>query len=93
MPVGEAIYAIDAFPDDDLLWRIEWIGGIRYNTSVPLIDVEPCAVNDHKESLPPTNGSTWREADCDRHHILSSARKKCLLLLTFPTAYDTTRFF
>ena len=42
MPVGEAIYAIDAFPDDDLLWRIEWIGGIRYNTSVPsdpLIDI------------------------------------------------------
>jgi hypothetical protein len=41
-PVGEAIYAIDAFPDDDLLWRIEWMGGIRYNTSVlsdPLIDI------------------------------------------------------
>jgi len=40
--VGNAIYAIDAFPDDDLLWRIEWIGGIRYNTSVPsdpLIDI------------------------------------------------------
>jgi hypothetical protein len=39
---GEAIYAIDAFPDDDLLWRLEWIGGIRYNTSVPsdpLIDI------------------------------------------------------
>jgi hypothetical protein len=29
--VGEAVYAIDAFPDDDLLWRIEWIGGIRFN--------------------------------------------------------------
>ncbi len=22
-------------PDDDLLWRIEWIGGVGYNTSVP----------------------------------------------------------
>jgi hypothetical protein len=33
--VGQAIYAIDAFPDDDLLWRIEWIGGARSNTSVP----------------------------------------------------------
>jgi hypothetical protein len=33
--VGEAVYAIDDFPDDDLLWRIEWIGGVGYNTSVP----------------------------------------------------------
>jgi hypothetical protein len=33
--VGNAIYAIDAFPDDDLFWRIEWFGGICYNTSVP----------------------------------------------------------
>jgi len=23
------------FPDDDLPWRIEWIGGLGYNTSVP----------------------------------------------------------
>src|SRR5271165_5431959 len=41
-PVGEAVYAIDDFPDDDLLWRIEWIGGVGYNTSVPsdpLMDV------------------------------------------------------
>ncbi len=40
--MGEAVYAIDDFPDDDLLWRIEWIGGVGYNTSVPsgpLIDV------------------------------------------------------
>src|SRR6266436_6410834 len=35
LPVGQAVYAIDAFPDDDLLWRIEWIGGVGYNTSVP----------------------------------------------------------
>jgi hypothetical protein len=28
LPVGQALYAIDAFPDDDLLWRIEWIGGL-----------------------------------------------------------------
>jgi hypothetical protein len=36
------LYAIDDFPDDDLLWRIEWIGGVGYNTSVPsdpLMDV------------------------------------------------------
>jgi hypothetical protein len=42
VPVGEAIYAVGAFPDNDLLWRIESIGGIRYNTSVPrdpLIDI------------------------------------------------------
>ena len=26
--MGQAVYAIDAFPDDDLLWRIEWIGGV-----------------------------------------------------------------
>jgi hypothetical protein len=40
--VGEAVYAIDDFPDDDLLWRIEWISGVGYNTSVPsdpLMDV------------------------------------------------------
>ena len=30
--MGQAVYAIDAFPDDDLLWRIEWIGGVGYNT-------------------------------------------------------------
>ena len=35
LPVGQAVYAIDAFPDDDLLWRIEWIGDVGYNTSVP----------------------------------------------------------
>jgi hypothetical protein len=40
--MAEAVYAIDDFPDDDLLWRIEWFGGVGYNTSVPsdpLIDV------------------------------------------------------
>jgi hypothetical protein len=34
-PVVEAVYAIDDFPQDDLFWRIEWIGGVGYNTSVP----------------------------------------------------------
>ena len=33
--MGQAVYAIDAFPDDDQLWRIEWIGGVGYNTSAP----------------------------------------------------------
>jgi hypothetical protein len=33
--VGEAVYAIDDFPQADLLWRIEWIGGVGYSTSVP----------------------------------------------------------
>jgi hypothetical protein len=33
--VGEAVYAVDDFPQDDLLWRVEWIGGVVYNTSVP----------------------------------------------------------
>ena len=40
--MAELVYAIDDFPDDDRLWRIEWIGGVGYNTSVPsepLIDV------------------------------------------------------
>ncbi len=44
---GRAIYALDAFPEDDLLWRIEWIGGLRYHTSVPsdpLIDLCPAPV-------------------------------------------------
>jgi hypothetical protein len=31
----EAVYAIDEFPADDLLWRIEWIGGVGYNPNVP----------------------------------------------------------
>jgi len=30
-----AVYAIDDFPGDALLWRIEWIGGVGHNTSVP----------------------------------------------------------
>ena len=34
-PMADAVYAIEDFPDDDLLWRIEWIGGVGYNTSVP----------------------------------------------------------
>jgi hypothetical protein len=34
-PVGKAIYAIDAFPDDAQLWRIDWIGGVACNASVP----------------------------------------------------------
>jgi hypothetical protein len=34
-PVGKAIYAIEAFPDDAQLWRIDWIGGVAYNASVP----------------------------------------------------------
>lgn len=33
--MGKAIYTIDAFPDEDLFWCIERIGGIRYNMSVP----------------------------------------------------------
>ena len=33
--MGNPVYAINEFPDDDLLWRIEWIGGVGYNTSVP----------------------------------------------------------
>jgi hypothetical protein len=32
---GEAIYVIAAISDDETLWRSEWIGGVRYNTSVP----------------------------------------------------------
>jgi hypothetical protein len=30
-----AVYAIDDFPADALLWRIEWLGGVSYHTSVP----------------------------------------------------------
>ena len=33
--MGQSVYAIDGFPNDDLLWRIEWLGGVGYNTSVP----------------------------------------------------------
>jgi hypothetical protein len=31
----EAVYAIEEFPDNDLLWRIEWLGGVSYNASAP----------------------------------------------------------
>ena len=34
-PMAEPVYGIDDFPDDDSLWRVEWIGGVGYNTSVP----------------------------------------------------------
>jgi hypothetical protein len=34
-PVVDAVYAIDAFPDHDLVWRIDWIGGIGYNVDAP----------------------------------------------------------
>jgi hypothetical protein len=40
--MAEAVYAIEDFPADELLWRIEWIGGVGYNANVPsdpLIDV------------------------------------------------------
>ncbi len=40
--MAEVVYAIDEFPDDDLLWRIEWVAGVGYNANVPsdpLIDV------------------------------------------------------
>src|SRR5271166_913327 len=35
LPVGQSVYAIDGFPDDDLLWRIEWLGGrwLQYERS------------------------------------------------------------
>jgi len=32
--MAEAVYAIEDFPDDGLLSRIEWIGGVGYNTTV-----------------------------------------------------------
>jgi hypothetical protein len=28
--MGNSVYTIDAFSDDDRLWRIEWIGGGGY---------------------------------------------------------------
>ena len=40
--MADGIYAISDFPDDDFLWRVEWIGGVAYNTSAPsnpLIDI------------------------------------------------------
>ena len=33
--MAEPVYAIDDFPDDDRRWRIEWIGGVGYNTAFP----------------------------------------------------------
>jgi hypothetical protein len=33
--VGKPVYAVETFPDDDQLWRIEWIGGVGYDASVP----------------------------------------------------------
>jgi hypothetical protein len=33
--MGKPVYAIDEFPDDDLFWRIDWIGGVGYSARVP----------------------------------------------------------
>jgi hypothetical protein len=33
--MADAIYAIGDFPDDDFLGRVEWIGGVGYNTRAP----------------------------------------------------------
>jgi hypothetical protein len=33
--MGARVYAIDAFPDDDSLWRIDWIGGVEHNMDAP----------------------------------------------------------
>jgi hypothetical protein len=33
--MAEPVYGIDDFSDDDSLWRVEWIGSVGYNTSVP----------------------------------------------------------
>lgn len=33
--MGRVVYAIDGFPDDDLFWRLEWLGGAGFNTSGP----------------------------------------------------------
>ena len=66
--MAETVYAIDDFPDDDRLWRIEWIGGVGYNTSVPSepqIDVSlaqlpkgernPLSAPRHRTVLPGSN--------------------------------------
>ena len=40
--MGKTVYTIEEFPDDGRFWRIEWIGGVRYNPTVPsdpLMDV------------------------------------------------------
>jgi hypothetical protein len=38
--MGNPVYAIDEFPDDELPWRIEWIGGVGYNTSVEMVKLQ-----------------------------------------------------
>jgi len=61
--MAELVYAIDDFPGDDRLWRIEWIGGVGYNTSVPsepLIDVSLAPRHRHQPRVP---GSR------DRRHV------------------------
>ena len=50
--MAEAVYAIEDFPDDDLLWRIEWIGGVGYNTSVPSDpQMEICLPQEDRKAL------------------------------------------
>jgi hypothetical protein len=64
--MGEAVYAIDAFPDDDFHWRIEWIGGLGCNTSAPS-DPDDCvhaiAVDDNEAPFAPSNYGSWNEAN------------------------------
>ena len=58
--MGEAVYAIDDFPDDELLWRIEWIGGVGYNTSVPS---DPLILPGIKATLDGHHGSRYARSN------------------------------
>src|SRR5271165_6241004 len=47
-----SVYAIDDFPGDALLWRIEWIGGVGYKTSVPSDpQIEICLPQEDRKAL------------------------------------------
>src|SRR5271166_5935711 len=80
-PVGKAIYAIDAFPDDAQFWRIDWIGGVAYNASVPsepLIDV--CLARLPKgETNPLSARARSSETKLSRRSALASCRSSLLL--------------
>jgi hypothetical protein len=61
--MGDAIYAIDQFPDDDLLWRIEWIGGVRC--------FQAYVIDDYVTPRVPSNHAARKEFERSSHRMIA----------------------
>jgi hypothetical protein len=72
------VYAIDEFPDDELPWRIEWIGGVGYNTSVPSdprIDV--CLAQLPLGEMNPLSARSWARITRANHSQPKTSANPC----------------